>query len=81
MAWGSYLAIYFVVWWLCLFIVLPFGVHNQVDEGEVVPGSESGAPFILKLWPKLAIATVMAFFVVFAVMALLSNSWLQEYWR
>ena len=24
----------FVVWWICLFIVLPFGVRNQVDAGE-----------------------------------------------
>ena len=37
---ATIIAIYFIVWWVCLFIVLPFGVRNQVDTGEIVPGSE-----------------------------------------
>ena len=37
------LAIYFIVWWICLFLVLPFRVRNQVDVGEHVPGTERGA--------------------------------------
>ena len=39
----TYIAIYFVVWWICLFIVLPFKVRNQVDAGEWTQGSERGA--------------------------------------
>jgi len=38
------LAIYFIIWWLTLFAVLPFGVRSQVEAGSVVPGSEPGAP-------------------------------------
>ena len=41
---GSFIAIYFVVWWTILFAVLPFGVRTQEEEGEVVLGSERSAP-------------------------------------
>ena len=77
----SWIAIYFVLWWLCLFLVLPFGVHNQVDAGEVVQGSEPGAPAILRLWPKLLATTALAAIVQVLLMWGLSNPILQEYWR
>ena len=58
---GTFIAIFFIVWWLCLFIVLPFKVRNQVDAGEWQEGTERGAPAgILRLWPKLLITTVLA---------------------
>ena len=81
MSWGSLLAIYFVVWWLCLFIVLPFRVRNQVDEGEWVQGTERGAPAIAKLWPKLIVTTLLAAGVTALLLWLLDNPWLREYWR
>jgi hypothetical protein len=28
---GTFIAIFFVTWWICLFLVLPFKVRNQVD--------------------------------------------------
>jgi predicted secreted protein len=44
MSTGAAVAIYFIIWWLTLFVVLPFGVRSQLEAGEVVPGSERGAP-------------------------------------
>jgi predicted secreted protein len=38
------IAIYFIIWWLTLFAVLPFGIRSQRETGEVVPGSDPGAP-------------------------------------
>ena len=38
------IAIYFVLWWVCLFTVLPWGVKGQHETGDVVKGSEPGAP-------------------------------------
>jgi predicted secreted protein len=38
------IALYFVIWWTVLFAVLPFGVRSQHESGEVVAGSEPGAP-------------------------------------
>jgi predicted secreted protein len=78
---GSLIAIYFVVWWLTLFMVLPFRVHNQVDAGEIVPGSEPGAPALLRLWPKLLITTVLAGVLTWLLLLGLSNPMLREYWR
>lgn len=77
---GTYLAIYFIVWWLCLFIVLPFRVRNQVDEGAWVQGTERGAPSIARLWPKLLATTVLAGVVTGLLLWGLTADWLQEYW-
>lgn len=74
-------AIYFIVWWLCLFIVLPFRVRNQVDEGEWVLGSERGAPSVFRFWPKLLATTLLAAVVTALLMWGLSNPVLREYWR
>jgi len=78
---GSYIAIYFVLWWLCLFIVLPFGVRNQVDAGTVVHGTDPGAPIFLRLWQRLLATSVLAGVLMVLLMWGLSNTWLQQYWR
>jgi predicted secreted protein len=62
-------AIYFIVWWITLFAVLPFGVRSQAESGEVVPGSDPGAPAIPNLKMKLVWTTIVSA-VVFAVGAL-----------
>lgn len=58
------IALYFVVWWTVLFAVLPFGIRSQVQAGEVVPGSEPGAPALPVMAAK-AIWTSLAATVVF----------------
>lgn len=78
---GTYIAIFFIVWWLCLFLVLPFRVRNQVDEGAWVQGTEKGAPSIARLWPKLLVTTVLAAVVSALLIWGLSAEWLQEYWN
>jgi len=40
----SYFAVYFIVWWMTLFAVLPFGLRTQAEANEVVPGSVESAP-------------------------------------
>ena len=44
MNWISIVAIYFILWWLVLFAMLPFGLRTQDDEGEVVLGTPESAP-------------------------------------
>jgi predicted secreted protein len=44
MAITTALAIYFIIWWLVLFAILPFGVRSQIEAGDVTPGTEHGAP-------------------------------------
>ncbi len=37
-------AIYFVLWWVTLFLTLPFGVRSQHEEDGAAPGTDPGAP-------------------------------------
>ena len=53
-------AIYFVVWWIVLFAVLPWGVHSQQESGEVAPGTDPGAPNLPNLKRKLVWTTIVA---------------------
>jgi predicted secreted protein len=46
---GSVLAVYFIIWWLTLFIVLPFGIRSQQEAGQIVSGSDPGAPSTLRI--------------------------------
>jgi len=54
------MAIYFTIWWLTLFLVLPFGVKR--DE-NVEKGNDPGAPVRHQIFLKLFINTVLAFIV------------------
>ena len=77
---ATYFAIYFVVWWMCLFIVLPFGVHNQVDDGVYTQGTDPGAPSRFRFWPKLIWTTLLSIPSTAVLMWLLSADWLVRYW-
>ena len=68
MSLATALAIYFIIWWVVLFAVLPFGVHSQEESGAVAPGTDPGAPTMPLLWRKLIWTTVAAS-VVFAFCA------------
>ncbi|MEE2524885.1 DUF1467 family protein [Hyphobacterium sp. HN65] len=54
------IAIYLTVWWLVLFTTLPLGVTGQAESGEVVQGTESGAPLDPGLKRKAWLTTFVA---------------------
>ena len=60
------LAIYFVLWWVTLFLTLPFGVRSQHEDGEGAPGTDPGAPILAKMGRKLIWTTVISA-VIFAI--------------
>ncbi|MBB4570534.1 DUF1467 family protein [Rhizobium leucaenae] len=37
-------AVYFVVWWITLFAILPFGMRTQAEDNHVVLGTVESAP-------------------------------------
>jgi predicted secreted protein len=60
------LAIYFVVWWITLFVILPFGVRSQHEDGAGAPGTDPGAPIATRMGRRL-IWTTLVSAVVFAI--------------
>jgi predicted secreted protein len=66
-------AIYFVIWWVTLFLTLPFGVRSQHEDGEGAPGTDPGAPVVPGLRRKLVWTTVISA-VIFALSWLAYNA-------
>ncbi|QWG16329.1 DUF1467 family protein [Bradyrhizobium sediminis] len=54
------LAIYFVLWWVTLFLTLPFGVRSQHEDGEGSPGTDPGAPIKSQMGRKLIWTTLIS---------------------
>ena len=54
------LAIYFVIWWVTLFLTLPFGVRSQHEDGGGAPGTDPGAPVLARMGRKLIWTTLIA---------------------
>jgi len=63
--WYTVLAIYFIVWWLVFFIVLPWGIRSQEEHADVAFGTDPGAPMVHGLKTKLLWTTGVSA-VVFA---------------
>ena len=64
------IAIYFIIWWVVLFAILPWGVRSQEESGEVAPGTDPGAPAAHRVWRKL-LWTTLAAGVVFGILTTL----------
>jgi predicted secreted protein len=58
MAISTAIAVYFLIWWIVLFAVLPWGVRSQGEAGA--PGTDPGAPLVPRLAAKLIWTTVVA---------------------
>lgn len=61
---GTYIAIYFLVWWTVIFAVLPWGVRSQHEDDAVDTGTEPGAPQRPLLIRKVLATTVVAAVIV-----------------
>ena len=62
------IAIYFLIWWITLFAVLPFGVRSQHEGEGYAPGTDPGAPIIARIGMKLVWTTVVAS-IIFVILA------------
>jgi predicted secreted protein len=65
-------AVYFVLWWLCLFVVLPFGVKDRQEGEDITLGADRGAPHQPMLVKK-AIATTILAGLLFGIFYLFFN--------
>lgn len=58
MGWISGLAVYFIIWWVVIFAVLPWGVQSP-GRDDFIAGQEPGAPRKPRLLMKLAATTLV----------------------
>jgi predicted secreted protein len=58
MATTTAIAIYFLIWWITLFAVLPWGVTAQGEESA--PGTDPGAPVVARVLMKLVWTTIVS---------------------
>jgi predicted secreted protein len=70
------IAIYFLIWWITLFAVLPWGVRRQDENGAIAPGTDPGAPAIPRLGWKLLWTTVAASAIFAVCYVVYVNGWL-----
>ena len=72
---GTYEAIltYVVVWWLILFMVLPFGA--QADPSPQ-PGHAESAPAKPRLLVKFLVTTLLAALVTWVIFLVIQSGWI-----
>ena len=69
----TFIAVFFLIWWVVLFAVLPWGIHSQQEGGDVAPGTDPGAPVLPKLGRKLMWTTLVAGVVFAAFYVVVTN--------
>ncbi len=60
MGWATGTAVYLVIWWLVIFMVLPWGAKSVIDQDDVKKGHAPGAPKNPRMVLKIAITTVIS---------------------
>ena len=73
MAITTAIAVYFLIWWVVLFAVLPWGVRPQGDDRAA--GTDPGAPKIAALGAKLIWTTAIATAIFGLCAAAYVNRW------
>jgi predicted secreted protein len=74
MDWFGTAVVFAIVWWLILFMVLPFGA---APPDEVEPGMATSAPAKPRMAVKLAITTVLAALVTALIVWLIDSGLIQ----
>ena len=74
MDWFVATFVFAIVWWLILFMVLPFGA---TPPDEVEPGMAPSAPAKPRIAIKLAITTVIAALVTALILWLIGSGMIQ----
>ena len=62
---------FLLIWWMTLFIVLPLGIKGQAETGDIVEGSEPGAPVESNIKTKFKLTTILATIIWVVVSAII----------
>ncbi|MBP0615054.1 DUF1467 family protein [Jiella mangrovi] len=70
----SGLAVYFIIWWTTLFVVLPLGHQSQHEAGDRALGTAESAPVNARMGFKVLVTTILAS-IVFAAFYVVTQVW------
>ncbi|BDA84463.1 membrane protein [Aureimonas sp. SA4125] len=76
MTWITLLALYFLIWWTVLFVVLPIGMRSQSDDDSVILGTDPSAPTHFRpLWiwswtTFISLLVIGAYYVVTEILGI-----------
>lgn len=56
----SGLAVYFIIWWITIFAVLPIGLRTQAEDNDVVLGTVESAPSRFRAGLIFSLTTVIS---------------------
>jgi predicted secreted protein len=73
MTWLTGFVVYFLIWWVVLFAVLPFGVKREESPEQ---GHDPGAPVRTYLWTKVAATTGISVLLWLVAYWLISATWI-----
>jgi predicted secreted protein len=77
MRWYSILAIYFLVWVVCAFIVMPFGIQTHDEAGhDKVPGQADSAPANFRPLKVVLRATVLSLVISVLIVLNYKEGWI-----
>jgi predicted secreted protein len=69
------LAIFFLIWWVVLFAVLPWGIKSQHEGDDIAPGTDPGAPSKALIGWKLVWTTVVAAAIYAVCFVIYAEHW------
>jgi predicted secreted protein len=72
MSWFSGLVVYFLVWWMALFCILPIGVKPD-PQGRLEEGGWRGAPVAHRLGWKVLWTTLLSGVIWLGIYALIAS--------
>jgi predicted secreted protein len=70
------LAIFFLIWWVVLFAVLPWGIRSQHESEDMVAGTDPGAPVSVSIGRKLLWTTLVAMAIYAICFFIYSKHWI-----
>ncbi len=74
LSWPTLIALYFIVWWIALYAVLPIGVKNAHETGQQVEaGNDAGAPVSPNLGFKALLTSFLAIPLTVIMAMIISN--------
>jgi predicted secreted protein len=77
MKWYSILAIYFLVWVVCAFVVMPFGIQTHDEAGHAkIPGQADSAPANFRPLRVILRATILSLVISVLIVLNYKEGWI-----